>query len=116
MVLSSTASAIRKRKWREDFSERYLHSNRNNTWKALGIDVDKANELWYNVTQCQICGQNTGPFHIDHNHKTNKIRGKLCRDCNLGLGNFKDNPKSLLKATKYLIEEDKKETSQENSE
>jgi hypothetical protein len=104
MEKSFTPSAIRKRAWRDKNPERYLRSNRNNTWKLLGIDVDKANELWYTIDYCQICGTNLKPFHIDHDHKTNEIRGLLCRACNHGLGNFKDNPKLLIKAANYLID------------
>lgn len=39
---------------------------------------------------------------IDHDHKTNKVRGLLCNNCNSGLGFFKDNIEVLLKATEYL--------------
>jgi hypothetical protein len=39
---------------------------------------------------------------LDHCHKKNKVRGIICRDCNFGLGNFKDNIKTLIKAIKYL--------------
>jgi hypothetical protein len=39
---------------------------------------------------------------IDHCHKTGKIRGLLCKDCNIGLGHFKDNIKLLQKAEEYL--------------
>lgn len=40
--------------------------------------------------------------HVDHDHVTGKVRGVLCRDCNLGLGRFKDNPESLASAIRYL--------------
>ncbi len=39
---------------------------------------------------------------IDHNHSTGKIRALLCHNCNIGLGNFKENEVSLLKAILYL--------------
>jgi len=51
---------------------------------------------------CAICQQPAEPLCIDHNHKTNKIRGLLCRPCNLGLGNFRDNSKALRAAADYL--------------
>lgn len=41
---------------------------------------------------------------VDHCHKTNKIRGLLCINCNNGLGAFKDNVFSLNRAIQYLKE------------
>jgi len=54
---------------------------------------------------CAIClisfsGEIT-PY-IDHDHKTNKIRGLLCLSCNLSLGGFKDSISNLENAIKYL--------------
>jgi len=48
-------------------------------------------ELKAEVTQCVICGE-TGALVVDHDHHTNKVRGMLCNNCNLGLGHFKDDP------------------------
>ena len=39
---------------------------------------------------------------VDHDHKTNEIRGLLCHNCNLGLGYFKDSTELLSRAIKYL--------------
>lgn len=39
---------------------------------------------------------------IDHDHTTNEIRGLLCHNCNLGLGNFRDNPEYFHRAIAYL--------------
>ena len=57
--------------------------------------------------KCKICGYKPkdGEYlHIDHNKETGEIRGLLCRNCNLGLGSFKDNPENLIKAAKYVEE------------
>lgn len=55
---------------------------------------------------CAICKTNKpggkGQFHADHNHVTNSPRGVLCHNCNVALGNFKDNPEILKSALKYL--------------
>jgi len=59
--------------------------------------------------KCMICGT-TKPhksakfkhFAVDHCHKTNKIRALLCNRCNMGLGQFNDDPVLLVKATAYL--------------
>lgn len=39
---------------------------------------------------------------VDHCHKTKKIRGLLCDNCNKGLGLFKDKPELLNSASEYL--------------
>jgi len=39
---------------------------------------------------------------IDHDHKTEKVRGLLCMNCNLGLGHFRDEPLYIASAIRYL--------------
>lgn len=41
---------------------------------------------------------------VDHNHATNKVRGLLCRSCNVGIGQFGDNIEVMKNAIKYLEE------------
>lgn len=57
---------------------------------------------------CAVCGlhldgesKKTTP-HIDHCHSTGKVRGILCHQCNVLLGNAKDSPALLAAAIKYL--------------
>lgn len=50
---------------------------------------------------CAICGGKE-KLVVDHDHETDKVRGLLCFFCNLGLGNFRDNPQLLKKAIEYL--------------
>jgi Recombination endonuclease VII len=50
---------------------------------------------------CAICGKQK-PEHVDHDHKTNSVRGVLCFNCNGGLGQFRDQPELLLRALEYL--------------
>ncbi|HZN12852.1 MAG TPA: endonuclease VII domain-containing protein [Acidimicrobiales bacterium] len=53
---------------------------------------------------CAICGREPGKFslHVDHDHKTNTIRGLLCFRCNNALGDFGDDPAQLARAVAYL--------------
>lgn len=50
---------------------------------------------------CAICGSSEN-LHVDHCHTTGKIRDVLCRECNIGLGHFRDRPDLLLLAIEYL--------------
>ena len=56
--------------------------------------------------KCAICEKHQSELkkrlHVDHCHKTGKIRGLLCRNCNLFLGNIQDSKKFLSNALKYL--------------
>lgn len=62
---------------------------------------------------CKICGKKTpkgqGRFHVDHDHKTGKIRGLLCQHCNIMLGLGQDDPKILVAAAHYLNAQANKE-------
>ena len=54
---------------------------------------------------CAICGDkfvSSKHTHVDHCHKTNKIRKILCTSCNTGLGCFNDDQERLKKAIDYL--------------
>lgn len=55
---------------------------------------------------CGICkndlSKEINQVMVDHCHETNRIRGLLCRRCNIGLGMFKDNVGVLSEAIQYL--------------
>ncbi len=53
---------------------------------------------------CAICkGKQEGKILcVDHDHKTGKVRGLLCNQCNVGLGNLKDDIQVLQSAIEYL--------------
>lgn len=52
---------------------------------------------------CAIC-EDEGTLCIDHDHTTGKVRGLLCRRCNLGLGHMRDDVKVVERAAQYLKE------------
>lgn len=53
---------------------------------------------------CAICRQPSDGrrLDIDHDHKTDRVRGLLCRKCNLSIGKFEDDPNMLRRAAEYL--------------
>lgn len=54
--------------------------------------------------QCKICSIEISYMtaHLDHCHTTSAVRGLLCKNCNWGLGFFKDDPALLSNAISYL--------------
>jgi hypothetical protein len=62
--------------------------------------VDATSEL--RAGPCELCGAYTDPLHLDHDHKTGRVRGWLCLLCNTALGRFKDDPALLRRAAEYL--------------
>lgn len=53
--------------------------------------------------RCAGCREKkTGHWHTDHCHRTGRVRGVLCRPCNLALGFARDNPKTLRRLADYL--------------
>jgi Pyruvate/2-oxoacid:ferredoxin oxidoreductase delta subunit len=56
-------------------------------------------------SNCHICKKSSDrSLDIDHDHTTNKVRGLLCRTCNLILGLCKENKETLRSAIDYLTE------------
>ena len=56
--------------------------------------------------RCAICKRpdnyKSKWFDIDHCHTTKRVRGLLCRNCNKGLGNFKDDVSLMTSAIGYI--------------
>ena len=51
--------------------------------------------------QCAIC-RSPEPGCVDHCHVTGRVRGILCRSCNIALGQFRDDPRIVLAAAAYV--------------
>ena len=83
-------------------------------WKRRDLDL----QYKYNITleqyrillnkqgnKCAICSKvltNTFTTHVDHSHRTGKVRGILCVGCNHVLGKMKDSVELLQRAINYL--------------
>lgn len=57
--------------------------------------------------RCAICGTDRPGIKItkwtvDHCHSSGKVRGLLCGSCNLGIGQFGDEPERLRAAAAYI--------------
>ena len=56
--------------------------------------------------RCLLCGINQDdlnyPLYVDHNHKTNKVRGLLCSKCNFKVGWIESNQDELDTVLNYI--------------
>ena len=99
---------IEKRKqWRDSQDSTLLRAGKMvSVLRRLGYKVPKSDYLEIINEAGNTCPICDNPFKkvpsMDHCHDTNKIRGLICNDCNIGLGMFKDNIQSLANAVSYL--------------
>ena len=78
--------------------------------RLFGISIEKFDKMLKEQNYvCAICFQKETNLKrenlsVDHCHKTGKVRGLLCSNCNHGIGMLKDNIGILENAIKYLKE------------
>lgn len=110
-----------------DYQRRYYHANKDKIHKYPSYTRSYKRQFTvrkYGITheqylillkqqngKCGMCHQfettknpsgETRDLNIDHCHKTNRVRGLLCRNCNVALGLIKDDTQLLRRAIKYL--------------
>jgi hypothetical protein len=72
--------------------------------RSFGLSVaDHEQLLAQQGGVCAICGDES-PAHTDHDHGSGQVRGLLCARCNLGIGQFLDDPVRMEAAIAYLDE------------
>ena len=87
---------------------RNICRNCRNTHRTIIRSAEKNRDALYEKQNgcCAICGKsekdNGQRLAIDHDHHTHQVRSLLCRNCNTGLGAFKDNETLMSKAIEYL--------------
>jgi len=92
---------------RRDLERKKKKPERERTCKRhYGITIDDFNRMVsLQDGKCAICRLgflSSRNQHIDHDHKSQVVRGVLCSNCNTGLGHFKDNEDTLRAAIAYL--------------
>ena len=97
----------KNKKWQEENLDKLptLDQKRNSSRKRkFKLSAEDYNKMLVDQNnQCDICKKEIGrEAAVDHCHSTGKVRGLLCRNCNLGLGGFKDNIETIRKAIKYV--------------
>lgn len=81
------------------------YSYERHIFKRYGLSVEQVNEKRKSQSyRCAICRDvfRKTP-HIDHCHRTNKVRGLLCVKCNLMLAGADDRLSVLRSGIAYLL-------------
>ncbi len=110
----------RARRWREENIDRFRENQRRMRSKPAfkerareghlkrkyGLSLEQYETMLISQEGgCAICGtppRDGVPLHVDHDHKTGRIRGLLCFTCNNALGDFGDDPGLLEAALRYV--------------
>ncbi len=109
----------RTRRWRLDNPERYaealakyrgseskrISNRRSHLKRKYGISLEEYDAMLASQGGgCGICGKEPSArisLHVDHDHRTGRIRGLLCFVCNSSLGDL-DDPDLLRAALRYI--------------
>lgn len=109
--------AVNRKFYREDLPEKHYEIRRPtcNSCRSLKKGIDLKDKKFYNrpeKLQCPICEDNVeGSYaRLDHCHKTGKIRGWLCDNCNTAIGKLKESPEVLRRALEWVEKDGTTET------
>lgn len=90
--------------YRKVYGKRQRERMRASVYGLIPEEIEKLKEL--QNFKCAICDDDFKEekfTHVDHCHTSGEIRGILCRRCNVGMGNFKDDVAIMQKAINYII-------------
>ena len=108
MRLSTKRKNINNRKRRKENPNRYKEYDLR---KYYGMGFREYKKMSIEQKhRCKICKKKEKAvlngkvkrLGVDHCHKTGRIRGLLCGRCNIGISMFKEDPKVLKLAIKYI--------------
>jgi hypothetical protein len=83
-----------------------MHSKNNHKIYKYGMTTSQLNALFVAQGSCCDACKTKKPgrkgWQTDHNHTTGVVRGILCQQCNLALGQAKDSVEILQSLIEYL--------------
>lgn len=104
--LSKPGNRKKSQDRRDDWAKRNPNKVIEKRVSKYGLTFVKYNEMLLSQNNsCKICLNVFAEQPcVDHDHSTGKVRGLLCKKCNIGLGAFKDKVVNLENAIRYLME------------
>lgn len=95
-----------QRWWRELNPEQNRQNHRWEMWRRRdGVNPQIAQQIYDSSSRCAICGLAVvegKKKHLDCDHKTHKVRGVLCGNCNRLIGIVHEDISVLQNAINYL--------------
>jgi len=106
-ALNATVVGARTKKWRKEHPERFAATQRDWVLRTkFGITLLKYNEMLASqgglCRGCSAPSSAKGTLHVDHDHKTGRVRGLLCVACNTAIGLLQDDPSLCRRMADYL--------------
>jgi uncharacterized protein (DUF2461 family) len=114
------AAIARVRKWRIENPEKYaalqrrtkernrervrINNRRGHLERKYGLSIEDFHFLRIvQDNQCALCGRTDEQgLHVDHDHRTGRVRGLLCGKCNKAIGLLDEDPAVFAAAVTYL--------------
>lgn len=101
---------VRTKAWKAAHPESERATNRKRYLRVTyGITPEQYDDLLEAQRgRCACCGtdepggRRRNTFHVDHDHKTGRVRGLLCHSCNIGIGALGDTLEGVERAAAYL--------------
>jgi len=98
---------------KKKMAEYYQQNKHKAKMRAIYLNYGLSETEYYTMMKeqnhsCKICKKHKSDFArglaVDHDHITGKIRGLLCKNCNVALGEIKDNIETLKRMINYLCD------------
>lgn len=95
-------NTTKSREWKRNNKEKHYLNKLKEKFKMTPEQHKTLLDSHFN--RCGICGkqESSRRLSVDHCHKTNVVRGILCRRCNLGISYFDDDINLFKSAMTYL--------------
>ncbi len=108
--MARTSPSRRDKKKQREYAKRYREGHKpERRERRLKLEYGLSVEDYETLNReqggtCAICGgvDKTRRLAVDHCHETGLVRGLLCRNCNVGIGNLRDDSKLCRAAAEYL--------------
>lgn len=86
--------------------KRKISNRRSHLKRKYGLTLEAFDELQASQGGgCAICGRPDAD-NVDHDHRTGRVRGILCFNCNIAIGQVEDDEDRLAAAMAYVARDD----------